>query len=242
MDSIKNRLEILFNLWNTKSIALGDSKFFVKDGIMNNEDSWFNQKRRIAFLLKDQPQKNGNWNDDVREWMNKPSVNELRDDFFGKIANLLYGLSLSTDNEDEQWWFGEIEKHHEDVKSFFNSNAFAYVECKKQPGNTWIDDNELTRYINSYQYLLCEEIEMLDPNIIVCMGEPIFNFLLKMYGATEENLAAEKNVYYIPSSKKVIIFAGHPSSRSGYQKHYDGTMHWFRSFLKSDKYKDFVDE
>jgi hypothetical protein len=57
MDSIKNRLEILFNLWNTKSIALGDSKFFVKDGIMNNEDSWFNQKRRIAFLLKDQPQK-----------------------------------------------------------------------------------------------------------------------------------------------------------------------------------------
>ena len=58
MDSIKNRLEILFSLWNTKSIALGDSKFFVKDGIMNNEDSWFNQKRRIAFLLKDQPQKN----------------------------------------------------------------------------------------------------------------------------------------------------------------------------------------
>lgn len=88
--------------------------------------------------------------------------------------------------------------------------------------------------------MLNEEIEILNPNIIVCMGQPIFDFVLKMYSATEENLVAEKNIHYIPSCKKVIIYAAHPSGRDSYQNHYEGVMHWYRQFLHSKAYKEFM--
>lgn len=235
--SINGRLNLLFEYWKVKSKFLKDSDYFVSDGIMNNEESWMSKKKRIAFLLKDQYQKGGNWPDDVRKWMDDKILTKT---FYHKMANLFWGLSHSTENEDAQWWYDEIEKHTNEVKDFFMKEPFAYIECKKQPGGPEITDKDLTYYINRYKYLLQEEIEIINPNIIVCMGGPIFDFVLKMYGATEKNLVAERNVYYIPSEKKVIIYAGHPADRrSGYEKHYEGVMWWYRKFLDSEAYKDF---
>ncbi|MCR4799608.1 MAG: hypothetical protein K5860_03795 [Bacteroidales bacterium] len=204
---------------------------------MNDEEKWLSKKKRVAFLLKDQPQKEGNWNDDARNWMNEEI---LKKTFFRKMANILFGLSHSSESEDAQWWYdGEIDNHTNDVNNFFMQEPFAYIECKKQPGKPFIEDKVLSKYLNKYKYLLQEELEIINPNIIVCMGGPIFDFVLKTYGATEKNLVAEKNVYYIRSLKKVILYAGHPADKGSYSNHYEGVMHWYRQFLRSEEYKDF---
>lgn len=237
--SINELLNCLFCYWGKKSTFLNDSYFFVKDGIMNDEEKWLSKKKRVAFLLKDQPQKegNGNWNDDARTWMDKKLLNMS---FYRKIANILFGLSHSSESEDAQWWYkGEIDNHTNDVDDFFMQEPFAYIECKKQPGLPEVEDKVLSNYVNRYKYLLQEELEIINPNIIVCMGGPIFEFALKTYGATEKNLVAERNVYYMPSLKKIILYASHPADRGSYLNHYEGVMHWYRQFLHSEAYKDF---
>ena len=240
--SINALLDSLFEYWKKKSIFENDSDYFVKDGIMNDESKWASKEKRIAFLVKEQNQKDGNWDDDTRNWMKEESMQKQKLPlFFHKIANLFYGLSNSSDEEYAQWWSGEIEQHADDVKAFFNTEPFALIECKKQPGGAESDDKVLSDYLNKYKFLLQEELEIIDPNIIVCMGGPIFGFVKNMYGVTEENRVAEnnKNVYYVPEIKKVIVHAGHPSSRGSYDDHYEGAMYWYRDFLHSDAYKDF---
>lgn len=244
MESTNKQLDSLFEYWKAKSKALKDADEIVTDGIMRkfvttntiNNTPWKDRNLRIAFLVKDNP----DGAHDTRNWLEKEDNRNLKSVFLHKIANLFYGLSHSTNDDGEQWWFGEIEQHAEDVKTFFNTEPFAFVECKKQSGTTKIDDKKLETYIKKYKNLLNEEIEILNPNIIVCMGQPIFDFVLKMYSATEENLVAEQNIHYIPSCKKIIIYAAHPSARDSYQNHYEGVMYWYRQFLHSNAYKEFI--
>lgn len=76
--SVKSQLNLLFEYFWKKSKFLNDSSYFVSDGIMNSEEEWLSKKKRIASLLKYQPQRKGNWNDDVRNWMDeKIKINYL---------------------------------------------------------------------------------------------------------------------------------------------------------------------
>jgi hypothetical protein len=50
------------------------------------------------------------------------------------------------------------------------------VECKKQGGETSISDDMLKQYLNNEDYapLLKEEIQVLNPNVIVCTNKNIY--------------------------------------------------------------------
>ena len=130
---INKQLDELFKYWKFKSKYLGDTEAFVSDGIMRNTEndfSWHEKPIRIAFLVKDNP----DGEQDTRDWLQFKKNQNLSFTFIHKIANLFYGLSKATDANDASWWFGEIEQHQEDVKDFFNTEPFAFIECKKQPG------------------------------------------------------------------------------------------------------------
>ena len=139
---------------------------FTCDGIMwkNNVskeelyNSWEKSDRRILFLLKDQPSKT---NDDTRFWLKdvpddsedkrklKSKNRNLEVQFLCRIANLHWGLSKVNRDEEEQWWLPEIKMHFDKQKEFFNTQPFAFVECKKQPGSTKLATKVLGHHLHT---------------------------------------------------------------------------------------------
>ena len=127
---------------------------YNKNPLGQNEEAWFSSRNRILFLLKDQNQDGAEkWDEDIREWLidtekdtakhhkTKEANRNLETPFLRNLAFLLWGLSKA--DKDNPWWYGEVAQHFDEVKDFFNTQPFAIVECKKQPGDGKLNDKEL---------------------------------------------------------------------------------------------------
>lgn len=240
MRNINRQLEFLFAEWKDKSARNAEhecDKHFVKDGIVlaegKTEDiaekEWCQAKRRIAFLLKDQNQGSKDfWDDDNRTWLTKGKSDTT---FFLKIKNLFYSLSSVGKKSDRQIWIEEINK--EKINSLLDSVPFVMVECKKQPGGSDIESKVLKEYIYKYHNFLSLELEILNPNIIVCFGGEIYDFAIRHF-ASDGVIKIFQNVYYDDKMKRVFLYAGHPSGRDSYKDHYEGVMYWFRKFVNKE--------
>lgn len=244
------QLDELFSLWRAEA----PNEYFVEDGLMilpgkteeEMDSLWKCSPIRMAFLAKDNNQKNARYNDFAQKWLIDPKQGKsncnLKKAFIRKIAHLFFGLCSS--NRSHVWSSSEVIGNYNLVKDYFCNKPFAFIECKKQPGGSTIQDNDLTANLNTYRKYLEEELRILDPNIFVCFGGPQYDFLIKMFEGFEiipvainpnNNVA---HVAYIPTLKKVIVLSGHPSSRSSYINHYDGTMYWYCKFIESDYFLD----
>jgi hypothetical protein len=129
MINYNSQLDILFdNIWERKY----PEYTFVRDGIMRNipneNEAWFNAKRRVAFLLKD---KSDGSCDDVRNWLidndnpNNQKNRKLSNKLFRNFANVLYGLTH------DECDFCKVE-NNPDVEKCLLSTPFAYIELKKK--------------------------------------------------------------------------------------------------------------
>lgn len=140
------------------------------------------------FIVKDNP---ADWSDDVRLWLRdtvddeakhrkvKENNRKIAPQLIHRIANLFWGLTKAKADAENLWWYGEVEQHKDDVREFFNTHPFALVESKKQPGGPKIDDKTLSAYLSKYSDLLMREIDILNPNVIVCMGDLFMTLYLK---------------------------------------------------------------
>jgi len=246
-------LENLFARWIERSEQNNEPRedgygriIFTKDGLMKKNDTsinvggaWKKASRRVIFLVKDQPSK---WCDDSRLWLkdidgesekdrqNKENNRALKSRFLHNIANIFWGLWNATPSNlctSEQ-----LRTSFEQVKECFNTHPFAYVECKKQGGGTSISDQTLLQYLNKYGDLLREEIELLDPNIIVCTNPLIYNFVQKVYGNEFERIEGHNSIRVDLKHKKIILCSFHPSAWN--VNVYEGVMDHFRAYLQSD--------
>ena len=253
MTNYNSQLDNLFSRWIERSEQNSEPReegygriIFTKDGLMekndasiNISDAWQNAQRRIMFLVKDQPSE---WCDDSRLWLrdidgekpqsrkNKENCRALKSRFIHNIANLFWGLWNATPANlctSEQ-----LCRSFEQVKDCFNTHPFAYIECKKQGGGTSISDQTLIQYLNKYGDLLREEIELLDPNIIVCTNPHIYNFVQNMYGNEFERIEGHNSIRVDLKHKKVILCSYHPSAWN--VNVYEGVMDHFRAYLQSD--------
>lgn len=243
------------------------------------EDMWKLSSRRILFLLKDQYQDgNPKWFEDIRDWLRvtefdrdtehnekseqaiirKEKNKNLQYPFIRKLAYLLWGLSKVNKDTVDDWPEGNVNKAFKDgrLKEFFNTQPFALVECKKLPGGPQLDDNVLidNLKIDKYGGFLRQEIDTLKPNIIVCSGNRIFEFVAKYYSEIKDT--NEPQTYggkyelgdgtivrnlttclkYYPGSKTVVINSYHPSAPVGW-KYFEKVMSPFRAFIR--KHPDF---
>lgn len=80
--------------------------------------------------------------------------------------------------------------------------------------------------------MLREEIELLDPNIIVCTNPHIYNFVQNMYGNEFERIEGHNSIRVDLKHKKVILCSYHPSAWN--VNVYEGVMDHFRAYLQSD--------
>ncbi len=127
------------------------------------------------------------------------------------------------------------KKHHEDVKTFFNTQPFALVECKKDPGGPICNPSVLKCHLKTYGNFLMEEIRILNPNMIVCTSDIIYKFVLEMYPEKElVSIENHNSIRFHPNTKTLIFCSYHPSSRKSPEMVYDGVMAHYRAFLKSE--------
>ena len=251
--SIKKELDDLFVEWESRMKEKDSTSHFTKDGLMfnsipneQNEETWFSSPKRVLFLLKDQNQ-NGEekWDEDIREWLintasdtteshqrTKEANRNLKPRFFRNIAYLLWGLSKA--DHDNPWWYDEVTKHFDEVKDFFNTQPFAIVECKKQPGGGMLKDEDLKQHLCDFRDLLQKEIEILSPTMIVCTNQHIYDFVIKLYPHDELLcIGKEHNSIRFHAPTGTLIFCSyHPSSFTKSPNDiYEGVMDHYRAFL-----------
>lgn len=272
--NIGDELETLFKEWKDR---LGTH--FTKDGVMYRngktneqvEQEWFASPIRVAFLLKDQNQgKYGTWDEDISLWLkdvdwgdanardkwnaSAKTNRNIKNRFLKNIAYILWGLAKTDSNVVR--CFSETKKRHNEVKDFFNSQPFALIECKKDPGGSNLDTKILCHHLDTYGDLLKKELDILHPNIIVCCGgsSEIFKFITKSYYKEKEpipfggeyvledgtDLGFKTQLYYYPDDNVIVIDSFHPKCRKGDWLIFDRVLSPYRHFMNSEYASNFL--
>lgn len=251
----------VFAEWKQRLLENGD-EYFTEDGLLYNSlppneitTTWLKSSRRVLFLLKEQNQKDngtGKWNEDIREWLTGGSKQckkdiELNNSFLQYLAYLMW--SFSKINAYDGWWLDEVVRHIDEVKKFFITQPFAIVECKKTPGGGKSDSKDIKYHLHvptekepwGYGDLIQREIKTIGPNIIVCAGTEIYDFMVNHTDISDEleMIDSEKNFRYHQSSGTLIVYSEHPGSQNykGYRYElspqvYDGIFEKVRGFLQ----------
>lgn len=271
--NIGDELETLFKEWKDR---LGTH--FTKDGVMYRngktneqvEQEWFASPIRVAFLLKDQNQGNGTWDENINLWLkdvdwgdanardkwnaSAEANRNIKNRFLKNIAYILWGLAKTDSNVVR--CFSETKKRHNEVKDFFNSQPFALIECKKDPGGSNLDTKILCHHLDTYGDLLKKELDILHPNIIVCCGgsSEIFKFITKSYYKEKEpipfggeyvledgtDLGFKTQLYYYPDDNVIVIDSFHPKFRKGDWLIFDRVLSPYRHFMNSGYASNFL--
>ncbi len=123
------------------------------------------------------------------------------------------------------------------------------IECKKEPGVSYLDTKKLCDHLATYGDLLKKELDILHPNIIVCCGgsSEIFNFITKTYYKDKDprpfggeyvldgtDYGFKTQLYYYPDDNVIVIDSFHPKDRKGDWLIFDRVLSPFRSFMNSE--------
>jgi hypothetical protein len=207
-----------------------DGKTYYGRSEGNEEELWINAPKRILFLLKDT---NSNPDQDNREF--HPGKNGTLNCHYRNLAYWLFGL-LSFDEDNDAPEFGQLDLW-EDVYPVFDAKPFAIVNCKKESGGATLSNEVLWEHLSTYNDYIKEQIEILNPDIIVCCGG---SSLIKNYveKSVYPNIKKVNNwIYCDEKNNKVVIDSYHPSYwqiPGGSKTLYEGMMSACRDFL--DKY------
>lgn len=258
--TINEQLDFLFEEWKKRSEEEGEAKepggervIFTRDGLLLKhtaegteeaataavETAWKKAPLRIAILLKDQP---SSFSDDLRYWFYDTETDneqtkrqkqrnlQLDVSFLRRLATLVWGFVHIT--TEQHGSYSEITK--EELLSTFESTPLAFIETKKQGGGTSITDKVLRHYLNTYGDLLQKELDILKPNIIVCTGGVIYNYVLRHIFAGKElcTVKGHNSVRYCPETGTLIFCSYHPSYwLINDETFYEGVMDHYRAFL-----------
>lgn len=247
MINYNEKLDALFEKWKNDFVF----RHFFQDGLMyrgqvvepywrsSGEESkmWHNASKRIMFLLKDINTRGDGPDDDDdirgRIFTDTSSV------VYRNMSYWLYGILKTIET-------GEIPEYtfsvHEST-CFFDNTAVAYVNCKKEAGGSSVSYNTLVEYIERDRKYIAKEIEILNPDIVICgawtesTGNPIFDFVKN--DIYKEIKKINSWMYYCDTTNKLIVNSYHPATRvcSG-KVMYNDMMDALKDFL--DKYPNFI--
>ena len=256
-ESYNKKLNELFEEWKNKSKENKHTQF-CRDGLMykgdvydeindlkspgNEDELWHSAPKRVLFLCKDGNNSGCSVTQDYKAWHYHKKGKNITKDFPRNIAYWLYGLL----NVDETGLAPEFETLTvEKITDFFDKTPFALVNCKKEAGGGTVDGKVLQRHIDLYKEYINKEIEILNPDIIVCGGTRKSFF----YGSGNiyepfQYISDNGWIYYNEPLKKLIIASWHPSyPKRSYGKVteesvYTEMMAAYKEFI--DKYPDFL--
>ena len=234
MKTINKNLDVLFDNWMSEAVKYGDNNF-VCDGIMNGYNDWGNQLMRIAFIAKDPHYKNINEltpgvlnGEDYREY----DLLEMSEDhrFWRNILTLAYGL-VNTD-EDSYPDYSDANDY-ESREYVANNIPFAFVNIKKQAGDSSVSNKVLRQYARRYEEELKEELrEILCPNVIYCCGTSGI-VMEEIYDDLDFEKIDDKGYIFYCQDEDILLIAGHhPTARMSNRDIYENAMEAYSDFLE----------
>jgi len=189
METDKNKEEF----WKRYEEHLGNNGLYAKDGILNQAK--FDNEKRVLFVLKET---NG---------YSKPLMELLKD---GPRHQMWHTLS--------RWAFGILNpdsKFESLTKSDMNEalHKIAVINIKKIPGKAVAKRNELLDAVKRDNKFLLEQIENLNPKIIIACGT---FFALKDIIPIPTTTDEEQKVFSIKTNKLFcdIIAWKHPGRKN----------------------------
>lgn len=244
--------------WEKASLSKG-YKGFCRDGLMykggvwnvfseneqkefwgrrsGDEDAlWCNSSKRIMFLMKDT---NGNPNQDYREWLGRQNKSIITHKFFKNIALWLLGLnSMQNDGSYTSFKKAIIP---ENFSRAFDEIPFAFVNSKKESGGPKISDATLWNYCLTFGSYLKQQVDVLQPNIIICGGgthSTVLRIAEKIIYPELDFKKINSWIYHNDIKDIVLINSYHPSARKSFEEIYNGMMSSYSEFVrnKSDIY------
>lgn len=246
MTNYNKKLKKLFKEWKN-AFAF---KHFFYDGLMyrgeiinpywrnpgEENEMWDNAPKRIMFLLKDVNVGKDGPDDD--EDIGGRIFTDTSSRTYRNMSYWLYGILNTIET-------GEIPKYTFSVSEstqLFDNTPIAYVNCKKEAGGSSVSYQTLTNYIERDKKYIIKEIEILDPDIIICgawtenSGNPIFNLVEKeIYKGIKK---INEWMYYCEATNKLVINSYHPTTRASDGKSmYNNMMNALKEFL--EKYPSF---
>ena len=228
MINYNSELDLIFEEWENGSKKNGDLGF-CQDGLMykgkigqsesghwyrtrgNENEQWHNSSKRVLFLMKDP---NGNPGTDMREWIGRQHPTTVTSMFFKSIS--LWLLGLNSFNEKSEYLSFENAIEPEAYSHAFDTLPISIVNIKKESGKGTVSNRELWSYITKsekYSELLKKQIEILNPNIIVCGGGSgtVFKIALDLIYSELEFKKINNWIYYNKGEKIVLIDSYHPA-------------------------------
>lgn len=201
-------LEALFTRWREHWAANQVTDKFVPDGI-GDEAAWNACPRKLLWVLRepnDTSPRSKEW--DLRTFLRTPAW-ELTDqqrpgNYWQNIARCSYGVIYQPCSFD----LAEANFRTSGIL-----RLISIMNIKKAPGRDRVVWPELKRYAERDAVFIREEVEIIDPQIIICAGTlGLFCDALGIpYGRDDERAQWRH---------KVIVAWGHPAGRTSKRDYY----------------------
>ena len=222
--------ENLFGYWKSKPASgpINHSEgVFISDGVVD-PDTWFNQECRPLFLLKEAYNGEADWSltSHLRENTERCGATWRR------VSQWTEGLLNTTRDAIYPFWQqGTVRYGNEFLR------RIAVMNVKKSGGKNRSNDQELLEYAEYDKLELYEQLQIVDPTVIIC-GYTIQCLNRILPTAVKERAGQSPNLYYwteINQHPVLILDYWHPSNQYPDFMNYYGLVGAYQQALKDMK-------
>lgn len=187
---------MLMTRWSSRALHQGEQ--FIRDGIIDF-NKWASAGRKILLLLKEAYDC-----DDL--------CSTIRDEWQGPRYNIwwtasywLYALQNCSGNSFKS--FPSSETEYEECKRHLLSAAV--INVKKSGGTSSSNDDDLSKYVKEDGEVICEQIELINPDIILCGYT--YGFFKEIVKETPASVGKAGYLYRV--NGRTIIDWWHPAKK-----------------------------
>jgi len=202
-------------------------QFLVKDGIVDI-DSYLKSSPKIMWVLKDvnSSEEDDDWDMKIaiKDLFTENGIKKGWDRTFNPIVYTTYGI------QNNMLW-DDIPNTNQKPEIIRCLNSISYINIKKNPGSSVSIYSELIAATDRFGEILVSQIELAEPEIIICGGTIDFIDRLLL----DDTYIKFEGVPLIAYSngKQIVIDANHPSARVNKENYTDNIVTTALKWLKS---------
>lgn len=220
-------LNSLFELWKNKepvretfdkgkkliTVTINHAEnYFIADGIVDSDVWNAGTKKKILFVLKEAY--GTDWDDNtLATWLRRehPTVS-----IWPRVARWVYGLQNTTATAIPRYRSKLTEEQHKAAL-----DQIAVLNLKKSDGNSESEYGEIAAYARSDREEIKKEIELIDPDIVVCGYT--FGILLNEVYQADKGKTSDNWYYYLnlDGKERLYIDFYHPAN------HYPDLLNYY---------------
>ena len=217
----------LFEKWQAREKHQG--KLFNCDGIVNM-DVWEKEDCRILFLLKEAWHKDSvsdpyNLTEDLRN-------SEPWSSMWNRVAEWTRGIHLTAEGKPAPY------RNLKKSEAKLELQKIAVINIKKSGGESRSKNDDLMKYVEEDYDLIYDQIEMVNPTIIVC-GYTIgfLNKVIELKGEEPINKTGENHCdnWHYKWKDRIILDYYHPAYQVPALMAYYGLVGCYKDALESER-------